>query len=268
MEGTNLQTLISWWLVAVVISGLLWGLDWAGRLGWMHWGADVVFNPPKEYLSGIKADVYQKYQYVQYWRQGQQELWLLRKHSVDAAKMESELQRLQQENEALRKLLGAPLQSNWKFLPGRIIGYDDDGWRINRGSEHGVHEGMAVLADNLLIGKVTVVENLHSYVLAVDSPDASWEVEIRSAEKNAVAGNGLLKYKDGTLFIERILPNETVTPGDLVVTKGVQGILPGIPVGKLAAIETPEDSAVYQRARIWWPLSRELVKDVAIIYQW
>lgn len=268
MERESGQVLIVWWLIAVVISAGLWGLDVLGRMRWFHGGADFIFNPAKVELWKVKSTIYKQFEFLVHWEEGQQELWFLRRQTGDITKLQGEIEQLKQENESLRRLLGAPLGSNWKFLPGKVIGYDAHGWRINRGTRHGVALGMPVLADNLLVGKVSVAEELHSYVQAVDSVDANWEVEVRRNESGELAGNGLLRHKDGVLYVERILPNETVTANDLVITRGVEGILPGIPVGKLSAIETPEDSAVYQRARVWWPVSRELVQDVVVIYEW
>lgn len=261
--------LLPWWLLLVIVSGLLWWADVQG-------GVSGLRNPIYRLTGGMfelgfefRASVEE-----QFWswgvdaRRDREELASLRGELKGGVVAGAAIARLEEENAALRRLLGAPLDPKWKFLPASVIGRRDDSWWINAGSSDGVEAGMLVVASDLLIGRVEQVDRVRSEVVPLDAPGSLWKVEVRDAESGEVQGEGLMEPASDGLVIRQLLLTEDVYKGDLVVTKGDDGVLPGVPIGQVLSLGTLGDTSLYQHAVVWWPIDRAALSHVAVIYDW
>lgn len=105
---------------------------------------------------------------------------------------------------------------------------------IDKGSDHGIEEGMAVVTGAGFVGRVERVSSNRSVVLLLS--DARMIVSAR-----LVASQGLGRVEgrgpQRTPVIE-LLADETATEGEILQTSGLEGSLypPGIPIGQLVSL--------------------------------
>jgi rod shape-determining protein MreC len=115
---------------------------------------------------------------------------------------------------------------------------------IDKGIQHGISAGQAVVDDIGVIGQVARVFPLTSEVLLLTDKDQAIPVEVqRNGLRAVLAGAGA-----GMMELRFLAANAEIQVGDILVTSGLDGVyLPGLPVAKVARID--RDSA-YSFARI------------------
>jgi rod shape-determining protein MreC len=151
----------------------------------------------------------------------------------------------------LSERLDAPLPPDVKTITGGIIAHDSvTGTKrltINRGSNDGVGEGMAVLsAGGTLIGIVQRVTAGQAEILLL-ADDAS-RVPVRLAESRT---DGILRGELGLgLKLTDLPQSEPIEVGEQIVTSGLGGQLPkGLPIGTVETVESAAN-ALFQVARV------------------
>jgi rod shape-determining protein MreC len=167
----------------------------------------------------------------------------LRQLAVD----QNQLSTCLEENERMRKLLGTPLPPNWQFKMSRVIGLNET-MKIDLGNQAGVKEGMMVISENLYLGRIMTVGENYSLVQLPTNLNAKIPVVVKKPDASGIQARGLLVGQFGEkLLLDRVLQNEDIRQGDLVVTSGEEGYLPDLVIGQIK--EVMEKSAeVYQQA--------------------
>jgi rod shape-determining protein MreC len=159
------------------------------------------------------------------------------------------LKSLETENKHLRDLLSMRERLARDFIPAQILyGHRDPFTRrvvIDRGAQHGVHGGWAVVDENGVVGQVTrVFPWLSEVTLITDKEQAVPIQAVRSGLRGVTFGIGY----DGTLELRFMPVNADIQNGDLLVTSGIDGTYPpGLPV---AIVSNVERNAAYAFARI------------------
>jgi rod shape-determining protein MreC len=145
----------------------------------------------------------------------------------EIASLKAQIASLKQENLSARKLLGAPLPSDWQFNPARVISSNKDEIMIDKGSEDKVKTGMVVVAEGIFLGTVESVSLKMAKVRLMSSPDAKAVVKVINKESLTLSGKGLLWGEgEGEMIIRQILAEEEVKAGDLVVVSTDSADLP------------------------------------------
>lgn len=106
---------------------------------------------------------------------------------------------------------------------------------IDRGADDGIHEGQAVIVgDGILVGKVTEVGTHTSRVRLLTDSRSAVAVAVQTSDGTL----GVLQGDRGlSLRIALIPQNEILTPGDVVITSGLEpGIRRGLLVGTVEKI--------------------------------
>lgn len=164
----------------------------------------------------------------------------------ELAVSQSALSACQEENEAMRRLLGAPLPSFWRFLPAKVIG-SPDGLLINVGTSSKVKPGMAVISENIFIGRISWVgENLARVTLPAN-PESRLPVLVRSQKEIGVKARGLLRGEGGKAILDQVLQEESISEGDLVLTGGEENYPPDLLIGKIIEVKK-EEAELFQQA--------------------
>ncbi len=160
-----------------------------------------------------------------------------------------------EENEKLKKLLGLPLPASWKFMEAKVLGISEK-MRIDKGQKEGIKEGMMVISENVLVGKVIKVNENDSLVQLLSDSKTKIPVVIKKASSDktkpvgGVQARGLLLGQGiEKMLLDRVLQSEDIKKGDLVVTSGEEDWLPDLLIGQIADI-TPKSAEVYQKARV------------------
>lgn len=153
------------------------------------------------------------------------------------------LETLEQENEAMRKLLNSPVNAGSRRMFAEVIDVDSDPYLqrivVNRGSEAGAYEGMPVITDEGLVGQVVSVAYSSSRVLLFSDPSSAIPVlNTRNQVRSILTGTGL----PDELVINNMPRSSDIKEGDLLVTSGLGGVFPeGYPVAIVSSVGFSED---------------------------
>ncbi len=133
---------------------------------------------------------------------------------------------------------------------------------INRGAIHGVQHSSPVIAfDGHLIGVVSEIREYSSTITLLESQYSSIPAKILSDNTY----DGLVTGKEGFAFEMQYLELQgDFEIGDLVVTSGIDGILPsGLVIGIISEI-TRDSSATFASAHVEPIINHELVTSVIV----
>ena len=248
MKNGSLRKVFPLFLFLFLISLFLFLID---NFGWLKGVRGVIQRP----FLVLERPVYSILQYsnstikqLTDQSQGQQIIELqtqLRQLAID----QNQLTTCLEENEHLKKLLGAPLPSKWKFKMARVVGVTEK-MRIDLGSRDGVKEEMTVVAENIYVGQVVSVGERDSLVQLPNDPNSKIPVAVKQSGLSGIHAKGLLIGQfGGKLVLDRVLQEEDIRQGDLVVTSGEEGYLPDLVIGQIKEVLSGT-AEIYQQAII------------------
>ncbi|MBK6957745.1 MAG: rod shape-determining protein MreC [Nitrosomonas sp.] len=150
---------------------------------------------------------------------------------------------LEAENIHLRNLLGAvqhiETKTRTKAVLAKILYTPRDPFNhkiiLNKGSQHHIQLGQAVIDDKGIVGQVTQLYPWSSEVTLLTDKDHSVPVQVvRNSLRSVVSGTG----KNDQLELRYLSVNTDIQRGDQLVTSGIGGVYPpGIPVATVLRIE-------------------------------
>lgn len=188
---------------------------------------------------------------------------------VSVQRVESE-----KENERLRELLSFKRANpNYTLLaaqvvarerPARITGHDPsnliEAIRIDQGRRDGVMPGMAVVTARGLVGRVIEVGESWSKILLL--LDESSAVAALVQESRAT---GVVEGVANDLIIRYIPHEQSIEPGDIILTSGLGGEFPkGLVVGTVEEVRK-HDVDPYQEATVRSPIDFTQLEYVFVI---
>ena len=162
----------------------------------------------------------------------------LRRRQLDAANLLLRQQHLEQENIRLRALLDMRTRLPVEGRIAEILYAARDPFSrrviIDKGIQHGISAGQAVVDDVGVIGQVVRVFPLTAEVLLLTDKEQAIPVEVqRNGLRAVLAGAGA-----GMMELRFLAANAEVKPGDILMTSGLDGVyLPGLPVAKVVNID-------------------------------
>jgi rod shape-determining protein MreC len=167
--------------------------------------------------------------------QNRQMLELLRMQSLQVQKYQA----VKSENDRLRSLLGSRKKLPGNAIISEIIGAVPNPYTrqiyIDKGSNDGVIDGLAVVDAQGLFGQVVDVGRSSSRVLLVIDVDHAAPVRVNRTGARLIAG-GIGHEK--TLLLENVPISEDIVVGDLVETSGFGGRFPaGYPLGRVRSVD-------------------------------
>jgi rod shape-determining protein MreC len=151
----------------------------------------------------------------------------------------SQLKGLQAENARLRELLGARQHFDFQVTTAEVLYAARDPFSrkviVDKGSQHEVQAGQAVVDDRGVVGQVTrVYPWLAEVTLITDKGHFVPVQNLRNGLRAVLAGTG----NEGALELRFIPLNADFQNGDQLVTSGIDGIYPlGLPVAQVAHVE-------------------------------
>jgi len=191
----------------------------------------------------------------------------------EVGRLQLELQRLAfeqnqlssclEENEQMRKLLGAPLSPKWKFLPAKVIGGGEK-IRIDKGERDGVKKGMIVVSENILVGKVVKTGERSSLLETPLTPKVSLPVVVKRAGGKGIQARGIIRPVGGSLVLSEVLQSEDIQKGDLVVSGGDENWPADLLIGQITDV-LPKSAEVYQKARVRPLLEYDKLRIVFVV---
>ena len=163
----------------------------------------------------------------------------LKRTAVERSQALLESQQLGNENDRLRKLLGAREKLGNKAILGTVLYEPRDRFSrkivLNIGMDDGARAGNPVIDDSGVVGQVTRVFKGTSEVTLLTDKDQSIPVQI---VRNGLRGVAFGGVDPGTLDLRFMAANADVVNGDIAVTSGLDGIYPpGLAVARVSLVE-------------------------------
>lgn len=152
----------------------------------------------------------------------------------------TQLEEVRLENQRLKRLLEFKEDQDVATLPARVIAEDASSWfrtvMIDKGTKHGVVEGLPVVVAEGVVGRVVRVSSKASRVLLIT--DASSAVASLIQDNRA---RGICRGQGEALTFDFVLRQEEVHVGDRVVTSGMGGVFPkGLVIGTVKDFDRKE----------------------------
>ncbi len=183
--------------------------------------------------------------YLQGLHQAQQNIARLEQGLLQTSGRTLSLESLQEENQALRALLGLQQNLSESGLGAQVVYQVADPlrrqWVINRGARHGVTLGAAVVDAYGVAGQITQVQPWSATAtLVIDGQQVTPVRNARTGQYGVLYGLG----ETNTLAL-RYTPNGSdVQPGDVLVTSGIDGVYPvGLRVASVVYVRPQADAS-------------------------
>jgi len=167
----------------------------------------------------------------------------------EVASLKAQIATLRQENLAMRRLLDAPLPSSWQFLPAKVLGEEAGVLKIDKGRLDELEKMPTVVVDGVFVGKVAKIGEAYSLVQTPKASGFRLQAVVRQEEKEGILGRGLLVSSEGKIFLDKVLQEEAIREGDIVLTSGESGLAPNVPIGKIIKVVF-EKGGIYKRAEV------------------
>ncbi len=172
----------------------------------------------------------------------------LRQRQLGSANLLLRQKHLEDENKRLRVLLEMRERHPVEGRIAEILYAARDPFArrviIDKGMQHGIEPGQAVVDEIGVVGQVVRVFPLTAEVSLLTDKEQAIPVQVqRNGLRAVLEGAGA-----GVMELRYLAANAEVVPGDVLITSGLDGVyLPGLPVAKVANIDR---SNSYAFARI------------------
>ncbi len=172
---------------------------------------------------------------------------------------------LRSENQLLLSELGFAKASKYELIRCTVLSYDPQGitntFVINCGKNKGLSQGMAVLSNSHVAGRLIYVGNQTSTAEFVTNPNSTIDGKIsRSGSLGLVRGS----FASGLVF-ESLSQTSDFNKGDLVVTAGVNSLIPaGLVIGEVDKVIT-QDNELFKKTTVISPLVFRTLNYVFIV---
>ena len=162
----------------------------------------------------------------------------LQKKNAELRAQLGTLTELKLENQRLNKLLGFKENTKMDLLTAKVIGkdllIDHTTLTINRGTQHGVKEFMAVITIGGVVGYVVQPQTFTSQILLLTDRYATIDAIVQRSRARGIV-EGLNKKTCQLSYLER---DDDIKVGDKIVTSGLNNIFPkGFSVGTVTNVE-------------------------------
>lgn len=234
--------------VSVFVSLTLMLSDSFGKLSWLRGGIETLAGPELKTVFSVS----QKYSL---WRQAigniignNQESKNIIKKLVVLEGGAAEAERLRQENESLRKILGAEKISGLKLEPAGILSFNNQSLIVNKSQ---VTPGRAAVSPEMaILGIAANSGKWNSSVKLLTDPTVKISVKILPAAGQNPAAGVVGGEFGGRIILEKVLTSVELLTGQPVFTSGTDGFPPDLLVGWVNGEIAREESAVYQKAYV------------------
>jgi rod shape-determining protein MreC len=241
-------------LLAITLILVAAGLLLLSEGGMLSPAQDLIIRP----ISGVQSWISVRYSAIRDVLSSPADLAALRARNaeleLDVAQLQQEIIGLQEEiaeAEILAALLDyARSRPESRYLAADVIGKDSSPfirsvW-IGRGSDAGILQGMPVITERGLVGRIIEVTATSARVQLITDPDLVVNVLLQSSRAEGI----LAPQRGGEIRIDLIEQDATVSAGEIAITSGLGGQYPpDIPVGEVISVRK-RDFELFQQAVI------------------
>ncbi len=199
----------------------------------------------------------------------------LKKELDKLAETQAELATIKKENDELK--IELDLQStvtDYEVISGSVIARNPDRWVdqmiIDRGSSDGLTNGMSIMSNNGLVGRVSEVSPTSSKVTLLTADKETAILTSAEIINEADTIFGVINAYDSDkkqLVMEQIISTDSIEIGSEIVTSGLGGVVPrGLLVGVVSEV-TLDRHGLGQRVYIEPAADFENIRFVTIIHR-
>ncbi len=170
-------------------------------------------------------------------------------------------------NQRLRRILEFKERSDLKLTAAEVVSLDPSGWFrtiiVDKGSNHGVTPGMAVVTSEGVVGRTVEVGLNYSKVLLLIDRSSSVDALIQRSR-----ARGILKGSpSGRCLLEFVIRNADVKKGDLVISSGQAGVFPkGFILGEVTEVElAAEGQGMFQTIEVAPSVNFDRLEEVLLV---
>lgn len=226
------------WLGSAVVVLLLAVLEYAGMFGLVRGAAEVGLRPFLQSGARVVRTVRLPFEWARVAARKYTYVLDLELRYAESAAQLSELEKLRQENIALRALLEGGLASGSTNVQSRLIAsilsYAQP--TISIGTADGIQDGGLVFVSGTLIGRVAQTSEHEAQVRLLP---AFGEADVLLAQTE-VGVSGLLLGDGREVLLKEIPIDAAVQVGQRVETSGQVGVLPHLYIGRVSSIRREE----------------------------
>jgi rod shape-determining protein MreC len=197
----------------------------------------AVFDPFERSLKGVTDSTTWAWRTGRGLWQAQQENRDLRRELTATRSQLQQVSEYAEESERLRRLLDFKAHAPFPTVAAEIIAFSPGAGSnvilVDKGIDYGLTPDLAVVTPAGVVGKTISVYHHNSQVLLITDPSSGV-----GAMLERTRGQGVLKGTGNNLCqLDYIMNEELVSPGDPVVTSGLDQIYPkGLPVGTVLKV--------------------------------
>lgn len=185
------------------------------------------------------------------WQTDLRELSAVRKENDELRKIiasqdlyKAQLDEQNRKIEELSALMDLEVNATYEKEYANVVYRDMNTWSntitLNKGSDDGIVNDMAVISVNGLVGKVIEVNKNTCKVKLLTNEAKDMAISIKAIIKDTTS-DGILQYydaNDGVYYVQIFDSNVKIEKGQTIITSGQGGVFPsGILVGKVKSIE-------------------------------
>ena len=175
------------------------------------------------------------------------------------------IQELEKENDFLRKELGVVKRKKMEVALAKVFHHQLDGQSstslIDVGKNEGVKVGMPVIFNGeILFGVIKEVYADSSLIYLITDPRVNLSVKIENSE---TMGRSKGNLSNG-LNLELVANQEEITPGQLVITSGLDGLPSALVVGTIKTAE-PSQGGLFQKILVEPKFQDQTIERVFVL---
>ena len=195
----------------------------------------------------------------------------LRRENEGLRRQTQALGEIGRENLRLHELLNLKEHIGWRILGGGVIGRDASNWwksiQIDRGSNDGVRENMAVLNADGLVGKTIQVSRGESRVLLLVDPNCKVSAFLQDSREPGVASGAERAFTFSPRCVMTYVNRDAkIKAGEFVITSGLGGVFPkGIHIGTVRRAQLNKQTGMYQDVEIKPAVDFRRLEEVIVI---
>lgn len=179
----------------------------------------------------------------------------------------ADTQKISEENDSLRAQLSfAKLQRKLPLMANVLAVEPEPGTHailIDKGTDDGVVVDQPVVAENgIMVGKILKTDTTTSVALLLSDSLSRVGATVNNASKT----QGIVRGLRGLSLEMGLIPqNQEIAPGDLVVTSGIEPLVPkGLVIGQVQEVNAPERNP-FKTAGVTSPVSYDRLEVVGIL---
>jgi len=191
------------------------------------------------------SPITQTVSFVAHSRTKMKELDSLKQKVMTLKSQSANLQMVTTENEILKKQLNFLEERKYAYLVSRVLGRSSEESQailiLDKGSVDGLKPGLpAVINNGVVVGKILKVEEKKSLLLLTIANQSKMAGGLASQ----IGTNGLVKGEHNlSLIMEMISKDVNLNTGDLVITSGLEALVPrGLLLGEIDQTQKEENS--------------------------